>query len=116
MAKHKGGCHCGKIAYQFEGDVAGGLTCNCSLCAMRGGILTFVPESAFVLETPRENLSVYHFNKGVIDHYFCPVCGAAPFSEGSDGKGNRMVAINLRCVEGVDPDALAITHHDGRGA
>jgi hypothetical protein len=52
----------------------------------------------------------------VIDHHFCAKCGTAPFSEGTDPKGNRMVAINLRCVDGIDPRALTITHFDGRQA
>jgi hypothetical protein len=114
MAIHKGGCHCGRIAFTFEGDIEGALECNCSLCAKRGGLLHFVPASAFTLVTPRENLGVYHFNKHVVDHHFCAVCGISPFSEGEHPKGGRMVAVNLRCVDEVDPSALKITRHEGR--
>jgi len=38
---HKGGCHCGKIAYEFEGEIGTVLDCNCSLCQKRGGLLFF---------------------------------------------------------------------------
>ena len=114
MTTHTGGCHCGKIAYAFEGEIGEVLDCNCSLCQKRRGLLHFVPASAFSLKTPREDLSTYTFNKHVLKHHFCPACGIAAFSEGSDPKGNRMVAINARCVDGVDPQTLTIKHFNGR--
>ena len=114
MITHTGGCHCGKIAYEFEGEIGDVLDCNCSLCAKRGGLLMFIPESAFTLKTPRENFATYQFHKHVISHHFCKSCGIAAFSEGSDPKGNRMVAINARCVDGVDPAKLSIKPFDGR--
>src|SRR5207302_135883 len=36
---HQGGCHCGKIAYEFEGEIGAVVDCNCSLCQKRGGLL-----------------------------------------------------------------------------
>lgn len=111
---HSGSCHCGKIAYAFEGDIGTVLDCNCSLCAKRGGLLHFIPVAAFTLKTPRENLGTYQFNKHAIDHHFCQDCGISPFSEGISPKGDKMVAINVRCVEGVDPKTLDIKSHDGR--
>jgi hypothetical protein len=111
---HKGGCHCGKIAYEFEGEIGTVLDCNCSLCQKRGGLLHFIPAASFTLKTPRENLATYQFNKHLLSHHFCTVCGIAPFTEGVDPKGNKMVAINARCVEGVDPRALDIKFFNGR--
>ena len=113
MGKHKGGCHCGNIAYEFEGEIGDALECNCSLCAKRGSLLAFYPATAFTLSTPRAKLATYHFNKGVIDHHFCPDCGVAPFAE-TENKGVKMVAVNLRCVEGVDTQALKVNHYNGR--
>ena len=114
MTTHKGGCQCGKIAYSFEGEIGEVLDCNCSLCSKRGGLLTFVPAAAFTPESPRENLGTYTFHTHVLEHHFCPACGISPFSEGTDPKGNKMAAINVRCVEGVDPHALKIKLYDGR--
>lgn len=114
MATHTGSCHCGKIAYSFEsGPITEGLECNCSMCARKGVIMHFISASAFILTTPQENVATYRFNKHVINHHFCPTCGTAPFSDGTDPKGNKMVAINLRCVEGVDPRALKLNFHNG---
>ena len=114
MATHSGGCHCGKIAYEFEGDIGTVHDCNCSLCQKRGGLLHFIAETAFTLRTPREDLGSYKFHKHVIEHHFCPTCGISPFSEGSDPKGNRMVAINVCCVDGVDTRTLDIKFFNGR--
>jgi hypothetical protein len=50
----------------------------------------------------------------VIQHHFCPTCGIHPFGEGSDPMGNRMAAINVRCLEGIDLEAVPVKHFDGR--
>jgi hypothetical protein len=117
MSKQTGSCHCGKVAYEFEGSpITEALECNCSMCGRKGSLLHFIPAEAFTLLTPRSEISTYHFNKGVIDHNFCRTCGVTSFSEGTSPKGDRMVAINARCVDGVDPRALKINFFNGRGA
>jgi len=114
MTTHTGGCHCGKIAYSFEGEIGEVLDCNCSLCQKRGGLLHFIPESAFTLKTARDDLGTYQFNKHHLDHHFCKTCGISPFTEGTDPKGNKMVAINVRCVDGLDIPDLKIKPFNGR--
>ena len=114
VTTHKGGCHCGKIAYEFDGEIGEVLECNCSLCAKRGGLLHFIPAAQFRLNTPREALGTYRFNKHAIDHHFCPSCGISPFSEGDNPKSGKMVAINARCVDGADPRQFTIKFHNGR--
>lgn len=44
----------------------------------------------------------------------CPTCGIHPYAEGTDPKGNRMAAINVRCLEKVDLAAIPVRHFDGR--
>jgi hypothetical protein len=79
-------------------------------------LLHFIPASQFTLKTPRENLGTYKFNKHLLSHHFCLSCGISPFTEGTDPKGNQMVAINVRCVEGVDPHRLEVKFFNGRDA
>lgn len=110
---HMGSCHCDKIAFEVEGDFSEGMACNCSMCRRRGSLLAFVPADDFNLKTDRNALSTYTFNKHVLSHHFCNTCGIAPFSEGKKSDGSAMVAINLRCVTDIDPDALKVTHWDG---
>jgi hypothetical protein len=74
----------------------------------------FVPRDSLRLTTPDEDAATYLFNKHVIRHRFCAHCGMHPFGEGTDPKGNRMAAVNLRCVEGLDLDAIPVQRFDGR--
>jgi len=111
---HEGSCHCGKIAYEVDFESAEATECNCSLCSRRGYLLWFVPGDKFTLKTPEGNMAHYTFNKHRIKHYFCPVCACAPFGMGADSKGNMMVAVNVRCLEDVDPKALKIKFFDGK--
>jgi len=111
---YKGSCHCGKVAFEVSGDIGSVLSCNCSMCQRRGSLLWFVPHQQLRLLTPEENAGTYMFNKHVIRHRFCPLCGIHVYGEGHDPKGNAMAAINARVLEGIDPAALPVTHFDGR--
>lgn len=110
----KGSCHCGKVRFDVEGRPEQAMACNCSICQRKGALMWFVPYERLHLETPEENLSTYTFNKHVIRHRFCSTCGIHPFGEGSDPKGKRMAAINIRCLEDIDLEAIPLIHYDGR--
>lgn len=112
--KYRGSCHCGKVAFEVEGDIDGAIACNCSICARRGSLLWFVPRDKLRLLTPDQDASTYLFNKHVIRHRFCPNCGMHPFGEGVDPKGNAMAAVNIRCLEGFDFSAVPVQQFDGR--
>ncbi len=111
---HTGSCHCGKIAFEVEGEINGALACNCSICSRKGSLLWFVPREKFHLLTPEDAAASYTFHKHVIRHRFCPTCGIHPYAEGVDPQGNRIAAVNLRCVDGIDLAAMPVQHFDGR--
>ncbi len=111
---YRGSCHCGKIAFEVEGEITSALACNCSICSRKGSLLWFVPRQQLRLLTPEADLATYTFNKHVIQHHFCPTCGMHPFAEGTDPKGNRVAAVNVRCLEGVELEKVPVTHYDGR--
>jgi hypothetical protein len=111
---HKGSCHCGRIAFEVEGEPQSVLECNCSYCSRKGSLLWFVPRGKFTLTTPESDLSTYLFNKHVIRHHFCATCGCEPFAFGRDPKGNDLAAVNVRCLEDVDLSALQRVPYDGR--
>ena len=113
---YKGSCHCGKVAFEVEGEIMNGLACNCSICSRKGSLLWFVPRDKMRLLTPEDAVATYTFNRHVIKHRFCPTCGMHPYGEGADPKGNAMAAINLRCVEDIDIDAIPVQRFDGRSA
>jgi hypothetical protein len=60
-------------------------------------------------------MSLYQWGTMTAKDYFCPVCGILPFRRPSDptpGEFKQGVepfdgwAVNVRCLEGVDADAL----------
>lgn len=109
-------CHCGNVVLEVHGAIDGALACNCSICARRASLLWFVPRTDARLKTPESAAATYTFNKHVIKHRFCATCGIHVFGEGTDPKGNAMAAVNLRCVEGLDLDAIPVQHYDGKAA
>ena len=112
--KYTGSCHCGDVAFEFEGEFDEVIECNCSHCSRKGYLLTFVPRQQFQLNTDESKLGTYTFNKHAIEHRFCLRCGSAPFALGSDPKGGKMAAINVRCVENVDLTATKRKPVDGK--
>lgn len=114
MATYEGGCHCGRIAYTVEGEIDQVIDCNCSMCSRRGGLLWFVPREAFTLKTKEGDYGTYTFNTHRLQHHFCQTCGISPFTEGQKPDGTAMVAINARCLEGVEPSSLKVVPFDGR--
>jgi hypothetical protein len=112
--KNIGSCHCGNIRFEVEGEIDSGLACNCSICQRKGTLLWFAPFNAFKLLGSGENIGTYTFNKHVIHHKFCQVCGVAPYAEGVDPAGNKIAAINIRCIEGIGLDAIPVHHFNGK--
>jgi len=111
---YKGGCHCGRIAFEVQGDIGQVIECNCSICSKRGSLLWFVPRDQLRLHTPAADLGTYTFRTGKIRHHFCPTCGCAPFAVGADKTGALQAAVNARCLEGVAPSTLKVIPFDGR--
>lgn len=112
--KYRGSCHCGKVAFEVEGEIKGAMACNCSICQRKGSPLWLVPRKELHLLTPEDVASTYTFNKHLIKHRFCPVCGIHTYGEGTDPKGNAMAAINIRCLDGIDLVAIPVQNFDGR--
>lgn len=113
---HHGSCHCGKIAFEVEGDITEAIECNCSNCRRRGYLLHFVPRDKFRLTTPEADVSSYTFNKHVISHKFCAICGSAPYAIGDKPGAGPMAAVNVRCIPDLDLSKLKIIHVDRRDA
>jgi hypothetical protein len=112
--KYNGSCHCGRVAFEVEGEIKGAVSCNCSICQRKGSLLWFAPREKLRLLTPETAASAYTFNKHVIKHRFCPVCGIHPYGEGVDSKGDSIAAINIRCPDGIDLAAIPTRNYDGR--
>ena len=112
--KYNGSCHCGKVSFEAQGELNEAMACNCSMCLRKGSLLWFVPREQLSVFAADKDIGTYTFNKHVIKHRFCPTCGIHPYGEGTDPKGNRMAAVNIRCLEGIDLEKIPVQHFDGR--
>ena len=111
---YQGSCHCGRVRFEVDGEIGGAMACNCSICQRKGSLMWFVPRAALHLLTPDEDAARYLFNKHRISHRFCAACGIHPFGEAISPAGQPMAAVNIRCLEGIDLAAIAVTQFDGR--
>jgi hypothetical protein len=111
---YSGSCHCGKVRFETTTDLSQAISCNCSICSRVGYLLSFVPEEQFKLLSGEDNLTDYQFGKRTIHHLFCSTCGVHPFGRGNSKEGKSMYAVNVRCLEGVELDALNVTRVDGK--
>jgi hypothetical protein len=113
MARHSGGCHCGRVRFEVEApaEIAAS-ECNCSMCGKSGYLHLIVPKSRFTLVQGSEFLSTYTFNTGVARHFFCKVCGIKSFyvpRSNPDG-----YSINVRCIDSETISKVNISSFDGR--
>lgn len=109
-----GSCHCGAIAYTVDVDTAGAMQCNCSICNRLGAVWAFTPKQSFRLTAGEGKQGDYQFNKHRLHHRFCPTCGIESYAEAKGPDGKDMVAVNLRCVAGIDVSQLSPKQYDGR--
>ena len=79
-----------------------------------GSLLAFTPAANFKLISGQGAMTEFQFNKQVIHHLFCSTCGIQSFARGKRPDGAEMIAINVRCVDGIDPDKLTVKKVDGR--
>lgn len=111
---YKGGCHCGKIAFEVEGELTVAVACNCSICSRKGALLWAVPRDKLRLLTSDEGMGTYTFNKHAIAHRFCQTCGVHPYAEDVAAEGERSAYINIRCFEDLDLTSVSVMEFDGR--
>jgi len=108
----RGGCHCGRVAFEVEGELERVSECNCSICSKKGYLHWIVTADRFRLLTPQANLTTYHFNTGIAKHHFCSVCGVASFYIPRSDPDK--IDVNARCLQGVDLSKLQIEYFDGQ--
>jgi hypothetical protein len=96
-------------------DIGEVIACNCSRCGRLGSLLAFAPLTQFKLLSGDAALTTYDFNRNLIHHKFCSKCGIQSFAIGSNPKtGAELAAVNVRCLDGVDAQALKVKRVDGR--
>lgn len=106
-----GSCHCGCIRFEVDADIDHVRVCDCSICRRRGALLHRVNEGDLRVITPIEDLSLYQWNTKTAKDYFCPTCGILPFRRPRTAP--EKWSVNVRCLEGVDLDAIPVKYVHG---
>lgn len=112
---YEGSCHCGAVRFRFRSEpLTRGFRCNCSICTCKGSMVSprYYPPEDFELLSGTGALRLYQFGDRMVNHWFCGTCGIHPFHDATGKPGHYRV--NLNCVAGVDTQALAVEHLDGR--
>lgn len=112
MTTYCGGCHCGKIRFEIDTVLERVTQCNCSICSKKGILHHRVKPDHFRLLSGEAELGTYRFGTLAAKHHFCTTCGIHVFTR--PRAAPELYTVNVRCLDGVDPDALEITPFDGR--
>ncbi len=107
----RGGCHCGAVAYEVRSSFDEAVVCDCSICTKKGFLHLIVEKQDFRLVSGEDALRCYQFGTRTAKHLFCGTCGIASYyvpRSHPDG-----FSVNLRCVEGVDLNAVRLTGFEG---
>jgi hypothetical protein len=108
----EGACHCGAVRFRVAAQITDIYRCDCSLCRMKGALMTSVHEDAFTLLSGADVLSEYNWNTGVARHFFCSVCGIYPFHRKRAMPDHY--GVNVNCLAGFDPSRLKVRQASGR--
>lgn len=107
MSTYQGGCHCGRVRFRIEVDLAATPIgeCNCSICTKKGILHLPVAFDRLEILSGAEALTTYQFNTGTAKHTFCGYCGMHPFYQPRSDPENY--SVNARCLDDYDPQTMA---------
>jgi hypothetical protein len=123
MPVSRGSRHCGDVRFEVVADIDHVRMCDCSICRRRGALNHRVSKESLRLLTAWEKLTLYERGSRTAKDYFCARCGILPFRRPSDPTPQELHdgvmpfdgwAINVRCLEGLDLNAIPIKKIFGR--
>ena len=100
-------CHCGAVELRLmlpADGMAGAKRCNCSFCRRRAAPNISVPRDALRVVKGADRLTLYQWNTGTAEHYFCSVCGIYTHHRRRSNPGEY--GVNIGCIVGVNPAQL----------
>jgi hypothetical protein len=113
--KLNGACHCGTVTFtaELDGGLASARRCDCSFCSMRGAVAVTAPLDGLKITQGADNLTLYQFNTGVAEHYFCKTCGI--YTHHRRRSNPNEYGVNLACLDGQSPFQLSeVVVNDGQ--
>lgn len=102
-AELKAACHCGTVRFRVKltDGLATARRCTCSYCRMRGAVAVSANVGDIVFDAGEQALTLYRFNTGTAQHYFCSKCGI--YTHHRRRSNTNQYGINVACLEGVSP-------------
>jgi hypothetical protein len=98
----EGACHCGTV--RFTVKLLDGFNsvrrCNCSYCGMRGAAAVTARLEDLSVTAGAEALTLYQFNTGTAEHFFCSKCGI--YTHHRRRSHPNLYSVNVACL-GVSP-------------
>jgi hypothetical protein len=96
-------CHCGTVRFRVK--LTDGFKtvrrCTCSYCRMRGAVAVSANVGNISFHCGQDALTLYRFNTGVAEHYFCSRCGIHTHHRRRSNP--NQYSINVACLAGVSP-------------
>jgi len=116
-------CHCGTVRFRVR--LTDGFKtvrrCTCSYCRMRGAVTLSANAGEILFDAGEEALTLYRFNTGMAEHYFCSKCGI--YTHHRRRSNPNQFGVNAACLAGVSPFDFAdvpvidgINHPTDKGA
>lgn len=112
--RHEAACHCGAVRFRVRltDEFATARRCTCSYCRMRGAVVVSAELDDIDFVAGEDNLTLYRFNTGVAEHWFCKTCGI--YTHHRRRSNPTLFGVNVACLEGVSPfDFRAVEVVDG---
>jgi hypothetical protein len=118
-------CRCGTVRFRVR--LTNGFNtarrCTCSYCRMRGAVAVSADVGGITIDAAGEDaLTVYRFNTGTAQHYFCARCGIHTHHRRRSNP--NQYGVNVACLKGVSPfdfedvpviDGINHPYDQGRG-
>ena len=103
-------CHCGRVEISFTPleDLAEAAHCNCSFCRRRAAATVGVNEAELSVTRGQDALTLYQWNTGTAEHYFCKYCGI--YTHHRRRSDPTQFGVNLGAIDGVSVDDLKGRH------
>lgn len=97
----EGSCHCGAVRFTVILPLElRGARCDCSICSAKGAVTVGAPLDGLEVVQGRDQLTLYQFNTGIAQHYFCAKCGT--YTHHRRRSDPNTYGVNVACL-GLNP-------------
>lgn len=99
----KATCHCGAVELQLTlpDGIKNPHRCDCSFCRRRAAPTISVPLADLEVVRGADKLSLYTWNTGTAQHYFCSICGI--YTHHQRRSNPNEFGVNLGAIDGINP-------------